>query len=160
MKPHTSWINQTMITVVVIRQTFRQQIWHTHMHMHIYIRHSDTGTGLDLWQKRKMCMVNIYTHYIMDQFTAVPYCIKCSNLVRHPQSHPDSLHAGVLAHPAPPVPTQQGEGYFARTLCCTIGLTVHPSGVLPLLCYYLLVSFFFFSLSCRYVVYLYVVLLC
>ena len=28
-------------------------------------------------------MVNIYTHYniIMDQFTAVPYCIKCGNLV-------------------------------------------------------------------------------
>ena len=35
---------------------------------------------------------------------------------RHPQPHPDSLHAGVLAHPAPPVPTQKGQGYFARTL--------------------------------------------
>ena len=46
------------------------------------------------------------------------------------------LHAGVLTHSAPPVPTQQGEGYFARTLCRTTDLTVHPSGILPLLCCY------------------------
>ena len=44
--------------------------------------------------------------------------------------------AGVLAHPALPVPTQQGEGYFARTPCCTTDLTMHPSGVLPLMCWY------------------------
>ena len=36
------------------------------------------------------------------------------------------------------------EGYFARTLCCTIDLTIHPSGVLPLLCYYYYYSFSFF----------------
>ena len=46
----------------------------------------------------------------------------------------DPLHAGVLAHPAPPVPPQQGEGHLARTLCCTTVLTVHPSGVIPFLC--------------------------
>ena len=34
----------------------------------------------------------------------------------HPQPHPDLLHAEVLVHPVPPVPSQQGEGYFARTL--------------------------------------------
>ena len=33
----------------------------------------------------------------------------------HPQPHPDSLHAGVLSYPAPTGPTQQGQGYFART---------------------------------------------
>ena len=48
----------------------------------------------------------------------------------------DPLHAGVLAHPAPPVPPQKGEGHLARTLCCTTDLTVHPSGILPLWCCY------------------------
>ena len=42
----------------------------------------------------------------------------------HPQPHPDPLHAGALAYPTPPVPAQQGEGHFARTLYCTTDLTV------------------------------------
>ena len=54
----------------------------------------------------------------------------------HPQPHPDPLDARVLAHPAPPVPPQLGEGHFARTLCCTTDLTMLPSGVLSLLCCY------------------------
>ena len=59
-------------------------------------------------------------------------------------TQPDSLHAGALAHPAPPVPTQQGEVCFARTLFCTTDLTIPPSGVLPLLYYYYYYSFLFF----------------
>ena len=54
----------------------------------------------------------------------------------HPKPHPDPLHAGVLAHPAPPVPPQQGEGHLVRTLCCTTDLTMHPSGVIPFSCCY------------------------
>ena len=50
--------------------------------------------------------------------------------------NPDPLHTGVLAHPAPLVPTQRGERYLAMTLSCTTDLTVQPSGILPLLCYY------------------------
>ena len=57
-------------------------------------------------------------------------------MVFNTQPYPDPLHAGVLAHRAPPVPTQQGEGHFAKTLCYTTGLTMHPSGVIPLLCCY------------------------
>ena len=57
---------------------------------------------------------------------------------RYPLPHPDSQHAGTLAHPAPPVPTQQGQGYFVRTLCGTIGLALQPSGI-----YITIVSFIF-----------------
>ena len=32
-------------------------------------------------------------------------------------------------------PHSTGRGVLARTLCCTTDVTVHPSGVLPLLCY-------------------------
>ena len=56
----------------------------------------------------------------------------------HTQPHQDSLHVGVLAHPAPTGPTQQGQGYLDRTPCCTTGLTLHPSGILLLLCHYLI----------------------
>ena len=37
--------------------------------------------------------------------------------------HPNSLHARVLAHPTPAGSTQQRQGYSARTLRCTVGLT-------------------------------------
>ena len=36
---------------------------------------------------------------------------------------PKLVHAKVLAHPTPTGPTQQRQGYSARTLHCTVGLT-------------------------------------
>ena len=49
-------------------------------------------------------------------------------------SHTDSLHARVLAYPAPTGrPTQQRQGHPAWTLRCTLGLTLPPSGLLLLL---------------------------
>lgn len=54
----------------------------------------------------------------------------------HTQPHLDLLHAGILAHPAPTGPIQQGQRYFARTVCCTNGLTIQPLCVLLFLCYY------------------------
>ena len=63
----------------------------------------------------------------------------------HPRPHQDSQHVGVLAHPAPTGPTQQGQGYFARTPCCTTGLTLQPSGILLLLCHYLINICFAFT---------------
>ena len=63
---------------------------------------------------------------------------------RHPQPQSDVLHA----HPAQTSPTQQGQGYFARTLCCTTGLTLQLSDVLLLGYYYSTTTnslpFFFF----------------
>ena len=65
---------------------------------------------------------NIYVYDILMQLYAIDTANqKSSGPIqghgdRHPQPHPDSLHDGVLAHPAPPGPTQQGQGYFAPVL--------------------------------------------
>ena len=65
----------------------------------------------------------------------------------HTQTH--CMLESYIEHPAPSVPTQQGEGHFARTLCCTTGLTVHPSVsshycVVTIINIYLLLFFFIY----------------
>ena len=57
-----------------------------------------------------------------------------------PPSHTDLLYAGVLVHPAPTGPTQQGQGHFAGTVCCTATLTLLPSGVVIINCCYTVLS--------------------
>ena len=72
----------------------------------------------------------------------------------HPQPHPDPLHVGVLAHPAPPCsPHSTGRGVYTLPglyAACTTDLTMLLSGVhhciITIINLFLFV-FFFFSLS-------------
>ena len=45
--------------------------------------------------------------------------------------HPDTLHAGILAHTAPSCLPEQRERHHARTLCSTVGLRTVGSVVIP-----------------------------
>ena len=67
--------------------------------------------------------------------------------------------SGVLAHPAQTDPTQQGQGYFARALCCTTGQTLQLFGILLLVWYYYY-YFFYFAFPFRLAGYLLVLLGC
>ena len=58
-----------------------------------------------------------------------PRCLQCSLRCTQP-IHASAIRVEeynnrILAHPASTVPSQQEQGYFARTLCSTIGLTIH-----------------------------------
>ena len=57
-----------------------------------------------------------------------------------PHLYTDLLYAGVLVQLAPTGPTQQGQGRFAGTVCCTARLTMLPSGVVIINCCYSVLS--------------------
>ena len=74
-------------------------------------------------------------------FVTIDICpsIYLASEVLNPQSVTDSIlntkrKKGERGHPAPMVPTKQGQGYFARSLCWT----TQPSGILLFLCFVLL----------------------